>query len=181
MTVRTPLAPPGYRLDSVRDKSWDERRRTKAVAVTFRTSTGDPLFVIYRLEPEWVLEDAAEMSSIHCLNLLQFYPWSQPESPQPARLQADLSQEAVVPNALRIDGQPVNSYRFVVHDVVVDMVFLPGISIGIARPANAALPDLQTGPYESLRPELPATDSGEYRGYLEERPGGNFRSYWPGG
>lgn len=172
--MRIPLAPPGYRVDRVRDKSWDEQRRTKAVAVTFRTPIGEPLYVLYRLEPEWVLESADEMGSIHCLNLLQSYPWTQPGSPQPASLQVEDPRGIRVTNALRIDGQPVNSRRYVVHGVVVDMVFLPGLSIGIARPDSTALPDLQTEPYESLRPELPANDSGEYRGYLEERPGGNF-------
>jgi hypothetical protein len=92
---------------------------------------------------------------------LQLYPWPEPGQPQAATLQADLAQEATVASALRIDGQPANSRRFEAGGVVIDLVFLPGASLGIARPVSATLPDLQTEPYESLRPELPATDSGE--------------------
>jgi hypothetical protein len=53
---------------------------------------------------------------------------------------------------MRFDGQPVGSQRYVSGDVVVDMVFLADASLGVARPAYAALPDLGTEPYESLRP-----------------------------
>jgi hypothetical protein len=153
--MRIPLAPPGYRVDTVQDLSWDEQRRTKAVAVTFRTPTGDPLFVIYRLEPEWVLdENTDEMGRARCLNLLRFYPWAAPGRPEDSLLQADVVQARAVTEALRFDGQPVDSQRYASGDVVVDMVFLTDASLGVARPAHAVLPDLQTEPYESLRPDL---------------------------
>lgn len=172
--MRIPLAPPGYRVDTVRDKSWDEHRRTKAVAVTFRTSTGDALFTIYRLEPEWVLAGADEMGAARCLELLRFYPWPPPGRPEDRLLQADAIPARAVTGALRLDGELVRSQRYVSGAIVVDLVFLAGASLGVARPVGAPLPDLQTGPYESLRPELPVADGGEYRGYLEQRSGGSF-------
>lgn len=172
--MRLPIAPAGYIVASVQDLSWDEDRRTKAAAVTFRDPAGEPLFVIYRLEPQWVFEDAVEMGQARCLNLLRFYPWPEPGRPEDTSLQADAANATAVVRALRFDGQPVDSQRYVSHGVVVDMVFFVEASVGVARPASATLPDLQTEPYETFRPDIPPP-SGEYFGYHEQGPAGDFR------
>jgi hypothetical protein len=58
--MRIPLAPSDYRTARVHDLSWGEDRKVKAVAVEFRTISGDePLYVDYRLEPDWVIGEAA--------------------------------------------------------------------------------------------------------------------------
>ena len=172
--MRIPVVPPGYVIASVQDLSWDEDRRTKAVAVSLRDPAGDPLFVIYRLEPQWVFEDAVEMGQARCLNLLRFYPWPEPGQPEDTSLQADVAHATAVVGALRFDGQPVDSQRYVSHGVVVDMVFFADASLGVARPRGATLPNLHTEPYESFGAEIPPTD-GEYFGYHGQGPGGDFQ------
>jgi hypothetical protein len=85
-----------------------------------------------------------------------------------------VAQATAVAGALRFDGQPVDSQRYVSSGVVVDMMLFIDASLGVARPASVVLPDLQTEPYETFRPEIPPP-SGEYFGYHEQRPGGDFQ------
>jgi hypothetical protein len=173
--MRIPLAPPGYKRVHVQDLSWSEDRKTKAVAVEFRTLTSnEPLYVTYRLEPDWTIEDAAFLSRYRFSNLLGFYPWPDPAMAD-IRNHVHLKSTPPTPGSLTFDGQELETQRYAAGGIVVDVAFLPNVSLTVARPRNAlALPALTSEPYESLRPEIPPPDGG-YFGFHEQGPGGDFQ------
>lgn len=172
--MRIPLAPPGYSSARVQDLSWSEDRKTKAVAVEFRTVTSnEPLYVTYRLEPDWVFEEAAFIGRYRFSNLLGFYPWPDPAMGD-VRYYSHLKDTSPIPGTLTLDGQVMETQRYVTDEIVVDVAFLANVSLSVARPHNTMdLPALTSEPYESLRPEIPLS-SGEYVGFHEQGPGGDF-------
>ena len=174
--MRIPIAPAGYRSVRVQDLSWSEDRKTKAVAVEFRTVDSDePLYVNYRLEPDMTAEDAAFLSRYRFSNLLNFYPWPDPTMAD-IRNHAHLKNTTPVPGTVMFDGQELHTQRYVSGEIVVDVVFLPNVSLAVARPLRTvALPALTSEPYESLRPELPTENPPGYHAFVDERPGGNFQ------
>jgi hypothetical protein len=172
--MRIPAAPPGYRVASAQDLSWSEDRRTKAVAVEFRTiASNEPLYVTYRLEPDWVIEEAADIGRARFSNLLQFYPWPDPAMSDVRNL-AHLTRAVPTPGTLTFDGQQPSTQRYLTSEIVVDIAFLLNASISVARPPSALeLPALTSEPYESFRPEIPPA-TGEYIAYHAQRPDGDF-------
>jgi hypothetical protein len=173
--MRIPVAPPGYIGARVQDLSWGEDRKTKAVAVEFRTAaSNEPLYVSYRLEPDWVIEDAAGMGHVRFSNLLGFYPWPDPAMAD-VHNHSHLRNTTPVAGTLTFDGHEVHTQRYVASEVVVDVAFFPNASVSMARPLSAVeLPALTSAPYESFRSEiLPPNE--EYSGYHAQRPGGDFQ------
>lgn len=151
--MRIPLTPPGYRAAHIQDLSWSEDGKAKAVAVEFRTTSGDePLYVVYRLEPDWVIEEADSQGRARFSNLLGFYPWPDSEMTD-IRHHSHLKTMTPTSGTLLFDGQEVGSQRYVTREIVVDVAFLCGASLTVARPAiTVELPALASVSYESLRP-----------------------------
>lgn len=156
VTMRIPLAPPGYRPAHVQDLSWSEDGKAKAVAVEFRTISGnEPLFAIYRLEPDWVIEEAASQGPARFSNLLGFYPWPDAAMTE-IRNHAHLKTTTPTAGTLLFDGQEVESHRYVASEIVVDVAFLADASLTVARASSALeLPALASEPYESVRTPQP--------------------------
>jgi len=157
--MRIPLAPPGYRTAHVQDLSWSEDGKAKAVAVEFRTTSGnEPLYVIYRLEPDWGIEEASQ-GRVRFTNLLGFYPW-------PDAAMTDISHHSHLlattpaPATLLLDDQEVASQRYVTNEIAVDVAFLADASLSVARPSSTlAPPVLASRPYESFRLQSPPAGS----------------------
>ncbi|HEX8079668.1 MAG TPA: hypothetical protein VF557_05625 [Jatrophihabitans sp.] len=159
----------------MQDLSWSEDRKTKAVAVEFRTvSTSEPLYVTYRLEPEGVIEEAAFLGRYRFSNLLGFYPWPDPAM-RDVRYYSRLENTNPTPATLTFDGQELDTQRYVTSEIVVDVAFFTDVSLAVARPPSPLdLPALTSAPYESLRPELPAADPPGYHASLDT-PGAVFQ------
>jgi hypothetical protein len=172
--MRIPLTPPGYLRASVQDLGWGEDRKTKAVAVEFRTvASNEPLYVTYRQERDWTTEEAADIGRAQFSNLLQFYPWPNPAMSDIRNL-AHLTRAVPTPGTLTFDGQQLSTQRYVTSEIVVDIAFLPNASVSVARqPSALELPALTSEPYESFRREVPLA-TGEYIAYHAQRPGGDF-------
>ena len=153
--MRIPIAPPGYRTAHVQDLSWSEDGKAKAVAVEFRTTSGnEPLYVIYRLEPDWGIEVASQ-GRVRFTNLLGFYPW-------PDAAMTDIGHHSHLlattptPATLLLDDQEVASQRYVTKEIVVDVALLTDGSLTMARPASTLeAPALASRPYESFRLQSP--------------------------
>ena len=173
--MRIPIAPSGYISARVQDLSWSEDGKTKAVAVEFRTvRSNESLYVVYRLEPDWVIEDAVDMGQVRFSNLLHFYPWPDAAMAD-VRNVSHLKGARPIPGTLTFDGQELETQRYATREVVVDVAILPGASLSVARPLGVLEPPaLASEPYESFRPEMPAA-SGEYFGHHAQRPGGDFQ------
>lgn len=174
--MRIPIAPPGYIRVRVQDLSWGEDRKTKAVAVEFRTVASDePLYINYRLEPDMTVEEAAFLSRYRFSNLLGFYPWPDPAMGD-LRSYSHLKDTTPIPGTVSFDGQELQTERYVAGVIVVAVAFFANVSLAVARPPSALdLPALSSQDYESLRPELPPVDPPGYHASLDERPGGNFQ------
>jgi hypothetical protein len=127
------------------------------------------------MEPDMTIEEAAFLSRYRFSNLLGFYPWPDPAMGD-VRYYSRLKDTTPVSGTLTFDGQELHTQRYTAGEVVVDVAFFSNASLAVARPASALeLPTLTSEPYESFRAEIPPP-SGEYFGYHEQRPGGDFRA-----